>query len=37
MKRELRSLDAEVLQLEHASSEAQSALQHIEEELRAPD
>jgi chromosome segregation protein len=35
MKRELRSLDAEVLQLERASSEAQSALSHIEKELRA--
>ncbi len=35
MKRELRSLDAEVLRLERASSEAQAALQHLEEELRA--
>jgi chromosome segregation protein len=34
MKRELRSLDAEVLQLERASAEAQAALHHIEEELR---
>jgi chromosome segregation protein len=37
MKRELRSLDAEVLQLERAASEAQAALQHIEEELRASE
>src|SRR5260221_3661755 len=35
MKRELRSLDAEVLQLERAASEAQAALYHIDEELRA--
>ena len=35
MKRELRSLDAEVLELERAASEAQAALHHIEEELRA--
>jgi chromosome segregation protein len=35
MKRELRSLDAEVLHLERAASEAQAALQHIEEEFRA--
>jgi chromosome segregation protein len=35
MKRELRSLDAEVLQLERTASEAQAALLHIEEELRA--
>jgi chromosome segregation protein len=35
MKRELRSLDAEVLQLEREATEAQAALQHIEEELRA--
>jgi len=35
MKRELRSLEAEVLQLERAASEAQAALHHIEEELRA--
>jgi chromosome segregation protein len=34
MKRELRSLDAEVLQLERAASEAQAALLHVEEELR---
>ncbi len=37
MKRELRALDAEVLQLERAASEAQAALQHIEEELRASE
>jgi chromosome segregation protein len=37
MKRELRSLDAEVLQLERAASEAQSALTHIEEELHASE
>ncbi len=35
MKRELRSLEAEVLQLERAASEAQAVLRHIEEELRA--
>ncbi len=35
MKRELRSLDAEVLQLERAASEAQAALHQIEEDLRA--
>src|SRR6202049_3004528 len=35
MKRELRSLDAEVLQLERAASEAHAALNHIEEGLRA--
>jgi chromosome segregation protein len=35
MKRELRSLDAEVLQLERAASEAQAALHHIEKELHA--
>src|ERR1700692_1680068 len=35
MKRELRLLDAEVLQLERAASEAQAALHHIEEEIRA--
>ena len=35
MKRELRSLDAEVLQLERAASEAQAALRHTEENLRA--
>ncbi|MGD0906534.1 MAG: chromosome segregation protein SMC [Candidatus Acidiferrales bacterium] len=34
MKRELRSLDAEVLELERAASESQTALHHIEEELR---
>jgi chromosome segregation protein len=37
MKRELRSLDAEVLQLERAASEAQAALHHIEEELHASE
>jgi chromosome segregation protein len=37
MKRELRSLDAEVLQLERTASEAQARLQHIEEELRASE
>ena len=37
MKRELRSLDADVLQLERAASEAQAALQHIEEEFRASE
>jgi chromosome segregation protein len=37
MKRELRALDAEVLQLERAASEAQAALVHIEEELRASE
>jgi len=37
MKRELRSLDAEVLQLERAASETQAALQHIEKELRASE
>ncbi len=37
MKRELRSLDAEVLQLERAASEAQAALHHIEEELRSSE
>ena len=37
MKRELRSLDAEVLQLERAASEAQAALQHIAEELHASE
>ncbi len=35
MKRELRSLDAEVLQLERAASEAQAALHQLEENLRA--
>jgi chromosome segregation protein len=34
MKRELRALDAEVLQLERTASEVQAKLQHIEEELR---
>ncbi len=37
MKRELRSLDAEVVQLERAASEAQAALHHVEEELRASE
>jgi chromosome segregation protein len=37
MKRELRSLDAEVLQLERAASEAQASLHHIEEELHASE
>ncbi len=37
MKRELRALDAEVLQLERTASEAQAALQQIEEELRASE
>jgi chromosome segregation protein len=37
MKRELRSLDTEVLQLERAASEAAGALQHIEEELHASE
>ena len=37
MKRELRSLEAEVLRLERAASEAQAALQHIEGELRASE
>ena len=37
MKRELRALDAEVQQLEHAASEAQAALQRVEEELRASE
>jgi chromosome segregation protein len=37
MKRELRSLDAEVLQLERAASEAAAALLHIEEELHASE
>jgi chromosome segregation protein len=35
MKRELRALDAEVLQFERAASEAQASLQQIEEELHA--
>jgi chromosome segregation protein len=34
MKRELRALDAEVLQLERAALEAQAALQSIEQQLR---
>jgi chromosome segregation protein len=33
MKRELRALDAEVLQFERAASEAQASLQQIEEEI----
>jgi chromosome segregation protein len=37
MKRELRALDSEVLQLERAATEAQAALQHIEEEIRASE
>ena len=37
MKRELRALDGEVLQLERESSEVHSALRHIEEELRAAE
>ena len=37
MKRELRSLDAEVLRLERAASEAQASLHHIEEELHASE
>jgi chromosome segregation protein len=37
MKRELRSLDSEVLQLERAASEAQAALHHLEEELNASE
>ena len=37
MKRELRSLDSEVLQLERAASEAQAALHHIDEELRSSE
>jgi chromosome segregation protein len=35
MKRELRALDAEALELERAASEAQAALQQLEEDLRA--
>jgi chromosome segregation protein len=35
MKRELRALDAEVLQCERAAFEAQASLQQIEEELHA--
>jgi len=34
MKRELRALDAEVLQLEHETSEAQAALAQVNTELR---
>ena len=34
MKRELRALDADVLQLEHESSEAQAALAQVSTELR---
>jgi chromosome segregation protein len=37
MKRELRALDVEVLQFERAASEAQSALHHVEEELRTSE
>ena len=37
MKRELRSLDAEVLQLERTASETHAALHHIEEELRSSE
>jgi chromosome segregation protein len=37
MKRELRSLDAEVLRLEREAAEAQAALHNIEEELRASE
>jgi len=37
MKRELRALDAEVLHLERAASEAQAALQRMEEELLASE
>jgi len=37
MKRELRALDAEVLQLERAASEAQAALRSTEEELVASE
>jgi chromosome segregation protein len=37
MKRELRSLDAEVLQLERAASEAQAVLRHTEENLHASE
>jgi chromosome segregation protein len=37
MKRELRSLDGEVLQLERAALAAQGALQQIEEELRSAE
>jgi chromosome segregation protein len=37
MKRELRALDAEVLQFERAASEAQATLQRIEEDLRSSE
>jgi chromosome segregation protein len=37
MKRELRALDAEVLQFERAATEAQAALQRIEEDLRTSE
>jgi chromosome segregation protein len=37
MKRELRALDTEVLQLERAAAEAQTALQQIDEELRTSE
>ncbi len=37
MKRELRSLDAEVLQLERASLEAQAALHQLEEDLQTSE
>jgi chromosome segregation protein len=37
MKRELRSLDAQVLQFERAAAEAQAALRRIEEELRTSE
>ena len=37
MKRELRKLVAEVMQLERAASEAQTALGHIQEELRTSE
>jgi chromosome segregation protein len=35
MKRELRSLDGEILQLERSAGDAQAALRRIEEQLRA--
>jgi chromosome segregation protein len=37
MKRELRALDVEVLQFERAATEAQAALQQIEEDLRTSE
>ncbi|HEX3377339.1 MAG TPA: chromosome segregation protein SMC [Candidatus Acidoferrales bacterium] len=37
MKRELRALDAEVLQFERAAAEAQATLQRIEEDLRTSE